>query len=243
MPLIGYAVLILLSQMPSPGVQPVEKPKSASSTQQTKTESPDTKPPKVVALKTAEDRIADYTLLLFGVTAGLLVVAFRQDRQIRREFFSTHRPKLRIRQIEYVPDEVGGGAISAVVANVGRSTAKIVEVLGSEWVGWGGNQPLPARAIRPPMVAATVHHPTLKTGETTVLTYRSGELESNYNRHTSPTPGTGAHETALMFYCTIRYADGTGVERMTSVYETLNISPPFNGFTPVPNQPDYNYED
>lgn len=234
----AYVILLLISQAQSS--TPIHQPQASSTPQRTETNASGTQPPEVVASKTADDRIATYTLWLTVVTGGLLVIAFRQDQQIRREFISTHRPRLRIRQVEFNPENGERAAsMTAILVNVGDSTARIVDVLASEWEGKAMRPPfMPARADRKPLATAGVSTRRLKSGETALITFEADELQIHFARRTEY-----SDLIPLMFYCTVRYADDRKTHRHTSHFGWLNEAPPVTIFKPVPEQPDYNYED
>ncbi len=101
---------LVLSQGQSAPVHPPDKPNSASAAEQA-TAKPgiaDTQPKPGPKEPTADDRIASYTGWLTVFTAvlavgtlGLFWVAWRQGKQIEREFTVAHRPRLRLRRIYF----------------------------------------------------------------------------------------------------------------------------------------------
>jgi hypothetical protein len=79
-------------------------------------------------VRTFTDPIAFFTLWLAVFTLVLAVVSIRQGAQIRREFVATFRPKLVIRELEYVHADVDKSEIRYTIVNKGGSPATIVTV-------------------------------------------------------------------------------------------------------------------
>lgn len=94
-------LLLCLSQAVPAASQPVGYVKTASSTQQPKAKASDAQPAETFWERTRNDPIALYTLALTVLTGALMVVAIRQDGQIRREFAATHRPRLALRRLTF----------------------------------------------------------------------------------------------------------------------------------------------
>jgi hypothetical protein len=109
---LALTIFVLLSQ-PSPGavVHPNENSNGTSRAEQTQAKPAITnaQPKPNVQQPAAEERLASYTgwLMAFtGVlavgTLGLFLVAWRQGKQIEREFLATHRPRLVLRHLTFV---------------------------------------------------------------------------------------------------------------------------------------------
>jgi len=111
------------------------------------------------APKTADDRIADYTLWVMAFTAGLVFVGglqgfliWRQIRLARDEFNATHRPRLSIRNIDVksagidvliwgdirspAPNDIFSGQF--YVANRGDASARITDAYLCFWTSRQG---------------------------------------------------------------------------------------------------------
>jgi hypothetical protein len=192
----------------------------------------------VLASKSAEDRIADYTLLLTIVTGGLVVLGLIQAAQIRREFISTHRPRLRVRQVELYPSN--GGHLNIVVANVGDSTARITSVMATDWDGtWNATPTMPPLSQTILMIEPRIDQRVLKTGEVTAMTYATdATLGERFAKRAQ-----GRDIIPMMFLCSIRYRDDLGTERETQTFRWLGSLPPETRFVAVPDWPEHNYED
>lgn len=78
-----FALILALVLSQAPSSTPTLKPVGASSTARTKTEPPKTKQAEVGSLPSAEDRLADYTLVLTVFTGILMVAALYQGLQLR----------------------------------------------------------------------------------------------------------------------------------------------------------------
>ena len=241
---LGCALLaIALSQAPASST-PASKPIGTNSSTSAKAKPGQTKPPEVHPLPTAEDRLANYTLVLTiftGVlaagTLGLWWATRGTVNHLKREFLATHRPRLRIRHVVAIEgDKV---TIDLVLANVGDSTATLVEVAAADWDGPSGinRRNVPSRdQIRGTPVALTQR--VLKSGQTAYVRYESDLLTSRFSKRAA-----GKDFIPIMFLCVVSYTDDLGVERKTSTFRILNDSPPITQFVEVKDEPDYNYED
>jgi hypothetical protein len=240
---IAALVLVLATSLHAPlpwSVKPAEYAfTEQQSPQGTKQEpSGPVSPLGQAAAASSDDRIAKYTLWLTVFTGGLFVATLflwgatiGQLRHLRREFVATHRPRLRIRQVEFMGN-ADEPAIEFTIVNVGETTATIVESSVRPWIPTIGKA-LPGR---PPYAPPTTRPrtTTLKNGEEV----RWVETDAPDNWHLHFASVYEDLSTVLLGY--IVYADDMGILRRTGFcrQRTANES----CFEPVTN-PDYEYED
>jgi hypothetical protein len=79
-------------------------------------------------VRTFSDPIAFFTLWIAVFTLVLAIVSIRQGAQIRREFVATFRPRVAIRELEYVYADEDKEEIRYTIVNKGESPATIVSV-------------------------------------------------------------------------------------------------------------------
>jgi hypothetical protein len=160
-----------------------------------------------LARRTVSDPVAFFTFWLALFTLVLTAVSIYQGWQQRREFVATFRPRLVVRELEYMPRE-RGDQIEFTVANVGGSRATV-----SEWNCTAyTNVKNTALAAHPPYETdRTVHEKVkLTPGETLRLKYIEG---------TDVTLMLGevmARNVDLFIIGYVLYGDGIGIVRRTS---------------------------
>ncbi len=159
MPLLALVLLAGAEQAPVPG--PAHQPPAQqSSGQNTKTESPKQPLPIVQSheARTAEDRLADYTLVLTWLTAGLFVanaLLWWTTREtlshLRREFEAAHRPWIPASiqlasDWTWTPEGEGRVTLRFALRNIGGSPATNVDVRTEMFpLGWGFPDPAAAQ--------------------------------------------------------------------------------------------------
>lgn len=184
----------------------------------------------VVGLGTAF--VALFTWALWRSTHRLQVVTSQTLNHLQREFVATHRPRLRIRQVSYVPDD-DKPSVDFTIANVGDSTATILESSVKIWIvpindEWAGLPP-----YDPP--TATPRTRVLRNGD--MIRWTETDSPGRFDLLIGDVANDRLH-TVLLGY--LVYADDTGIRRRVGFCRKRIARG--NTFACVAN-PDYEYED
>jgi hypothetical protein len=170
------------------------------------------------------DPIAIFALVLAVFTAMLAVVASRQTKLLDREFLSTHRPRLQVRQFKLRIPSVEFGLI-----NVGDTPAMIISsTLLTQW--WErGHRPAPDYTGG----EDGVPHIVLDIGQSTTVSYVVTDAYPN------PTLLNG--RAPLHAFGLIGYTDSSGsIQRFTGFCRWWNPSTERFELT---QDPDYEFQD
>jgi hypothetical protein len=169
--------------------------------------------------------VALFTLTLWFTTQATLA-------HFRREFLVTHRPKLTIRQVAFLPNS-NDPAIEFTLVNTGESTATIIESSVKPWIFAIAGEWPPVPPYDPPTTKPRTK--TLANGESVRW------KETDQPPHAHLLIGDIADdklETMLLGY--ILYADDNGTRRRIG-FCRRRVSGT-NRFIPADN-PDYEYAD
>lgn len=201
----------------------------------------------------AQQEQASYAYALIwvsGITGFLIFIQLVffgfQVLGARKEFISTHRPRIIVRRVSLnnaqgatVRDILGA---EYVVANIGNTPAKIIEINARLWLT-EPNENLPAI---PPYGQSTFPNLRIAAGESAPLThlessessnefhFRDGFMEIAMDRH------QGSMKSGMFFLGYVVYEDGNRVKRRTAFLREYHHG--VRRFEPIPH-PDYEYQD
>jgi hypothetical protein len=186
------------------------------------------------------------TVAIALFTFTLWVTTSRTLKQLEREFLATHRPRLKIRQVEF--NGADSGHVDFVIANAGDADAILTEVVTADWDGDPYiSHPSVPRDIRRIIHLAEVPQ-EIGAGETWNVKHEPGPSDSGNDLRTRfqnrvTAKGGDDRPKPIMFLCVIRYTDALGAPRKTATFRWLFEQPPTTRFMEVGFSPDENYED
>lgn len=162
--------------------------------------------------------IASFTFTLWRVTEGTLKTAIESVELAKKEFISTHRPKIRLRRIQPILPIKTNERVEALIeaANIGDTAATIFEIGVDIYIA---NQPFNARPVSVPAVL-------IEPGKQANLNVRGQRLSQSQIANMGAGPG-------LRMLGIINYRDDNGIIRTTSF--ARYYSSRFNRFIQVPD--------
>jgi hypothetical protein len=198
--------------------------------------------------------IAFFTGTLWWSTTKMQEATEATLKQLEREYVSTHRPRLRVRNVAFVEaikptTEPLHDTIEYQVVNIGETEARVIQ---SNVTIWTYSQPDWFASWTPRYDASgndAMGQFTLENGRSRELTRLGGDrlvnrLESLQLSLKALKIGSGdwlkASTTPIFFYGYIRYEDSDGRQRRTAFYRRYD--PEKRRFVII-DDPDYEYED